>query len=354
MTALPVIQNTPEWLDARRDVIGSSDIPIITGSSPYRTSLFSLWAVKTRLAEPEIPDATTQELFDLGHALEPVIAARYAQISGRQVRRARRMLVDRKRRWMGASLDFVSAQKGDRRIVEIKWAPFRRWAHDGPEPVPAHVQDQVQWQLDVSKYDAADVAVMSGAHVEAYSVEPSAAYQDNLRFLGRDFWDLVERRERPPIDGSDETRGVILQLHPRDTLGLMSPNVEVAALAHALRDATKALKVAKEEDGRLRNELRWMLEDYAGVEDDDYRIHFRKAADRIVELTNWEGIVAEYDALLRTIEDAVIADDLGAANAAFLGSDPETIRSRHTTKETKEGGRSLTPKFRDDETGRWI
>lgn len=339
--ALPVRQNTPEWLDARRDVIGSSDIPVVTGSSPYRTSLFSLWAYKTRLAEPEMPDATTQELYDLGHALEPVIAARYTQITGRQVRRARRMLVDRKRIWMGASLDFVSAQKGDRRIVEIKWAPFRRWAHDGPEPVPAHVQDQVQWQLDVSGYDAADVAVMSGAHVETYGVEPSAAYQDNLRFLGRDFWDSVERQERPALDGSDETRGVILQLHPRDTLGLLSPNAEVAALARSLREASQALKRAKEEDGRLRNELRWMLDDYAGVEDDDYRIHFRKAADRIVELTNWEAIAAAYRELL---------ERHAVAEATYL----DAIQSIHSTTETKAGGRSLIPKFRDEETGRWI
>jgi putative phage-type endonuclease len=335
------VQGSLAWLDARRDLIGSSDIPIITGSSPYRTSLFSLWAVKTRLAEPEIPSPETQELFDLGHALEPVIAARYVQITGRQVRRARRMLVDRKRPWMGASLDYVSARKGERRIVEIKWTPFRRWAHDGPEPVPAHVQDQVQWQLDVSRYDVADIAVMNGAHVESHELEPRAAYQENLRFVGRDFWDSVESGLRPALDGSEETRGIILQLHPRDTLGLLTPNAEVEALARSLRDAVKALKVAKEEDGRLRNELRWMLNDYAGVEDDEYRIHFRKAADKIVEVTNWEGIAAAYRQLLESLAPA-------------LETDLDTIQAANTTTETKEGGRSLIPKFRDEETGHWL
>jgi predicted phage-related endonuclease len=91
--AIPVIQGTPEWIDARRDVVGSSDIPIITGSSPYATSVFALWAAKTRLVELEPPDPETQELFDLGHALEEPIADRYTVITGRPLRRRRQLLV---------------------------------------------------------------------------------------------------------------------------------------------------------------------------------------------------------------------------------------------------------------------
>lgn len=337
---LPVLQCTPEWVDARRDVVGSSDIPIITGSSPYRTSLFSLWAIKTRLLEPEPVDAAMQELFDLGHALEPVIAARYVSMTGRPVRRRRHLLVHPQIPWMGASLDRVSARRGERRIIEIKWAPHRRFAVDGPEPVPAHVQDQVQWQLDVTGYDVADVAVLSGSTVDVYEIGPVAAYQADLRYVATDFRGYVERGERPPIDGSESTAETIRRLHPRDTLGLMEPTVETAALAHGIRDATLARKTATDEDSRLRSEMRWLLDEFSGVEDDDYRIHFRRSADRTVTTADWQAIAGAYRDLLAAIP--INATDLDA------------IEGLHTSTELAEGRRLLIPKFRDADTGKWF
>lgn len=349
------IQGTPEWLDARRDVVGSSDIPIITGSSPYRTSLFTLWALKTRLAEPEPVDPETQELYDLGHALEDVIAARYALVTERRIRRSRRLLTHPTERWMGASLDRVSARRGERRIIEIKWAPNRRWALDGPEPVPPNVQDQVQWQLAVTGYDVADVAVLSGSHVEVHEIGPSTSYQDDLRYVARDFWDRVEHGERPPIDGSESTRQTIARLHPRDTLGLMEPTPEVAALAYAIRDASAVLKAAKEEDGRLRNEMRFLLDDYSGVEDADYRIHYRRSIDSTVTTTDWQAIAAAYRLLLRAQIESIDLDEAMKEIALRLAPDDlDTIEALHTTTEVREGRRALLPKFRDADTGKWV
>ncbi|MBX3031453.1 MAG: YqaJ viral recombinase family protein [Chloroflexi bacterium] len=348
--ALPYRQGTPAWVDARHDVIGSSDIPILTGNSPYRTSLFSLWAVKSRLAEPEPVDDETQELFDLGHALEDVIARRYeAHEQGRPVRRVTRLLVHPEHRWRGASLDRVSARKGERRIVEVKWVPHRYWRTDGPEPVPAHVQDQVQWQLMVTGYDVADVAVLNGSHIEVHQVEPSQRYQDDLVYIARDFWDHVEKGQRPPIDGSDSTADTIRRLRPRDTLGLMDPTPEVAALAMAIREASRAARAAGEEDKRLRNEMRWLLDQHAGVEgvatvedhEVGYRIHFRRGAEREVRTTDWEAVARAYRHLLE-------------GEPMPAGMDLDSLAALHTTTEVREGTRTLRPMFRDDDTGRWV
>lgn len=357
--ALPAIQGTPEWVDARRDVVGSSDIPIITGSSPYATSLFALWAVKTRLVDLAPPDPQTQELFDLGHALEEPIAARYTLLTGRPLRRRRQLLVHPRDRWMGASLDRVSARRGERRIVEVKWVPNRRWATDGPEPVPSYVQDQVQWQLAVTGWDVADVVVLNGSHVEVHEVGPSDSYQADLRYLARDFWDRVEAQDRPPVDGSEATRDAIARLHPRDTLGLMPPSPETAALAYAIRDATAAKKAALEEDGRLRNLMRLLLEEHAGVEDEDYRIHFRRSADRIVTTTNWEALAQVYGrtvdtlvAELRTHVPELVLEGIDVSTDEGLTRVHEALQSIYTTSEAREGSRSLIPKFRGDD-GRW-
>jgi putative phage-type endonuclease len=287
--------------------------------------------------EPEPVDPATQELFDLGHALEPVIAARYTAMTGRAVRRRRHLLIHPDIPWMGASLDRVSSLRGDRRIVELKWVPNRRWSIDGPEPVPAYVQDQVQWQLAVTGYDVAEVAVLAGDHVDVHEIGPNASYQADLLYLGRDFYGYVGRGERPTIDGSESTAETIRRLRPRDTLGLMEPTVEVAALAHAIRDATLARKAAVEEDSRLRSEMRWLLDEHSGVEDDDYRIHFRRSADRTVVTADWRSIAGAYRSLLELDEPYL-----------------DAIEAAHSNTDVVEGRRSLIPKFRDADTGKWF
>jgi putative phage-type endonuclease len=322
---------------------------------PYATSLFALWAVKTRLAELDPVDAETQELFDLGHALEEPIAERYTAITGRPLRRRRQLLVHPRESWMGASLDRLSARKGERRIVEIKWVPHRRWATDGPEAVPSYVQDQVQWQLAVTGYDVADVAVLSGSHVEVHEIGPSERYQADLIYLGRDFWDRVEKPAsiRPSTDPrrpAPRSRGCT----PATRSAMAVPTPEIAALAYAIRDATVAKKAAVEEDGRLRNLMRLLLEGHAGVEDEDYRIHFRRSADRIVATTDWPAVAEAYGGALEPISDLgpgrrsrVTSEDVGRRARSTLA-----IESLFTTTEVKEGSRSLIPKFRGDD-GRW-
>lgn len=323
---LQVVQNTPGWIDARRDFIGSSDLPILTGNTPYRSaSVFSLWAYKTRLAEPPAPDPDDQELFDLGHALEDDIAERYTIKTGRPLRRANRMLVSRRITWASANLDRVSAVRGERRIVELKWVPNRRFELDGPEPVPAHVQDQCQWQLLVSGYDQADVAVLNGSKVQHYELLPDRAYQEDLLAIARWFRGLVERGERPPIDGSDATRVALTRLHPEPRLGMMPRSAETDALAAQWRAARALATAAESESKRLANVVRGVLDDHEGVTGEDYRIYWRKTADS-----------TEVDV------KALLADPRL----------PKRLLARHT--KPVAGERRLRPYFKDEETGRWV
>lgn len=329
MSAIPlaVRQGTDAWLEARRDAIGSSDIPVITGSRPG--GLLNLWAIKSRLLEPEPPDEDTQELFDLGHALEPVIAARYSLKQNRPVRVVNRMLQHPSIPWATASLDRVSAVKGERRVVELKWAPFSRdWS--GDEPVPALVQDQVQWQLMVTGYPVADVAVLRNGRVEVHELTADQSYQDDLVFLARDFRGYVLRGERPPVDGSESTRRVLTRLYPRDLGTITEPTAEIDALVAELREAKVALKAAEDHEATLKNVLRATLETAPGVEGDGYRITFKKNKDS--ETVAWEQVAK---GLLATLPDET--------QAALL--------SIHTTP--KEGARPLVVKYRDEETGKW-
>lgn len=356
--ALALRQNTPEWVDARADYIGSSDVPIITGSTPYATSAFALWGIKTRLAAPEPIDPDTQQLWDLGHALEPVIADFYVRETSRPVRLARRMLTSRAEPWASASLDRVSAVKGERRIVELKWVPRRHWALEGSERVPPYVQEQIQWQLFVTGWDVADVAVLEGSRVHVYEVGRDDEFIEDLVYIARHFFELVKRQTPPPVDGSDATRRMISRLHPRPTLDLMPASAELDALADDLRAARTSAKLADERRDQLENVLRLTLGEYTGAETDRYRISWKKNRDGT--RTDWEAIARAQRKLIELLADASPTaigpgdvDDRLVAGVAPVTIEQllEAIETLYTI--TTEGARVLRVKFRSEEDGKW-
>jgi putative phage-type endonuclease len=359
---VPVTQNTPAWLDARRDLIGSSDMPVVTGSSPYATSLLTLWAIKTRLIEPEPPDEDAQELYDLGHALEPAIAERYTAKTGRRVRRVNQLLRHPTIPFLGASLDRVSAVRGERRIVELKFAPHRRWA-DGPERVPAGVQDQVQAQMLVSGYPVADVAVLNGGRVEVYTIEADRGYQDDLVYLAREkLWRYVETGEMPPVDGSDSTRQTLARLASRRAIvngTHIRATPDLDAMAQALRGTQTAEKAAHEQVGSIKNAVGAILlaAEASGVDGDGWRIDWHKNADSTKTIRDHEAIAALYR---KVLEQALEQQDPTVRGALRDGGwDPDApdlldvIEGLHETTETKPGARPMRLWVRGDD-GRWV
>lgn len=327
LVRLPVRQNTDEWLAMRRTGVTASDLPYLMGNKP---GLVRLWGEKSGLIEPETPDPDTQEMFDLGHALEPVIAERYTIKTGRRLRVVSAMVRHPDIEWAFASLDRVSATPGERLIVELKWQPHHSWASD-PEAVPAAVQDQVQWQMFVTGYPLAHVAVLVGSRVEWHELPADREYQDAQLRVATWFRGLVERGERPDIDGSESTRLALTAMHPADTEDLMDPTPETDALAHELRAARAAAKAAAEEEDRLANVVRAVLGDHAGVEGATYRLTWKKNRDG--SRTDWKAVAADLAQYVRPGE----WDELVAA---------------HTT--VTEGARVLRARFLDEETNKWL
>lgn len=327
LVRLPVRQNTDEWLEMRRTGVAASDLPVLMGN---RDGLVQLWAHKAGILDAEPVDPATQEMFDLGHDLEPVIAKRYTIKTGRPVKAVGAMVRHPDIPWAFASLDRVSAVPGERLIVELKWNPHRGWG-DGIEAVPAAVQDQVQWQMFVTGYPAAHVAVLTGSRVEYHEVPADPEYQASELRVARWFRDLVERKQRPDIDGSESTRRALARMYPAETADLMDPTAETDALAQSLRSARAAAKAATDEQDRLENVIRAVLGEHEGVDADGYRMTWTKNKDSA--RTDWKKVAEvagrEWD---REVWEALLRD--------------------HTT--TTEGPRVLRVKYRDEETGKWL
>lgn len=329
-------QGTPEWLDNRRDVVGSSDIAVITRDSPYSTSVVDLWAVKTRLLEPAPPDEDQVELFALGTALEPVIAERYMERTGRRVRRVRDQLRHPIRTWVGASLDRVLV--GERRIVEVKWAPNRRWT-EGEDGVPPHVSQQVQWQMLVTGFRLADVAVLNGSRLEIHTIEEDPAYQAALVDIAwHDLWRYVESGDMPPIDGAESTRRTLGRLNQAANDVVLDARYlpDIDAMARELRALQLAEKAATGAVGSQKNALAKLLLDgeATAASGDGWRLTWNQ--NQPSRRTAWEAVAGAFRTLLADVPPERL----------------DAIESLHT--EARDGARPMRLWWKDEETGRWV
>lgn len=300
---LPVRQQTPEWLEARRATIGSSDIAVIAGESPHK-SAYTLAAEKLGII-PEVLDDETRELMAIGQLMQPVLLELYERKTGRHPKAAPSWRQHRELEWATASLDGTAPV---RRVVEAKWSHSKRWRSG--ERVPGDVFVQVEWQLFVMGWDVADVVVLDFATPRVETIERDDAVIADLRFLAEDFRGYLVRGELPPIDGSESTRQALAAKFPRDN-GLWIPQTpELVELVHQLAEARAAKKAADDAERTVGNGLRAVLGDASGIEG---LVSFRKNADST--RVNWPALAGAYRSLLEEVKPAEELDAIASLHS---------------------------------------
>jgi putative phage-type endonuclease len=320
-TPIPVRQGTDEWLAARREGIGSSDAAVIAGE---KGSLLALWGEKTGLAPKPEPDDATAEMWAWGHRMEPLVAEAYTERTGRPLRRVNRLLQHPQTPWALASLDRVSAVKGERRIVELKVTDIdARFAGDD---LPGDVEAQIRHQMWVTGFDVAEVAVLQRHwRLKLFTIEVDDAYTADLVYLEREFWRQVEAREMPAVDGSENARRVLTQLHQRNSGQMLPPAADLDLLAEELRLAKAEAKAADDRQSTIENAIRAVIGDADGFEGSWGRVTWKRNADSTK--TDWKAIGEE---LVERVS----------------GAERVEILTRHTR--VVEGPRVLRPTFKEE------
>lgn len=175
---LAVRQGSDAWLEARRSLVTATAIPILMGLSPYRCEA----DLADEMMGGPRQDATIR--MRVGKALEGLIGEAYTEQTGRAVRRYHGMLVHPELPWAAASPDFRVV--GERRLMEAK-----RYAGRGArfeDGLPQDIEAQVAWQLGVSGYPAADVAVlMADDELKVFPQEANPTLFANLVTVAEDF-----------------------------------------------------------------------------------------------------------------------------------------------------------------------
>src|ERR1044072_559693 len=144
MTAL--IQQTPEWLEARRNKIGASDAPIIMEVSPWSTP-YQLWETKMGIR----PDKPKTKRMQDGLNNEEKARTKFEEIT--EIFVLPQVLVHPDYHWMMASLDGMDIEQ--KNIVEIKCPGKEDHFIAKSGEVPEKYYPQLQHQLEVSGLDMA-------------------------------------------------------------------------------------------------------------------------------------------------------------------------------------------------------
>jgi len=253
------------WLKARRQLITSSDIPVLLGLLD-QVSPFALWLDKTGQGEPR----ESSYLMRRGHGMEGFIAAEYARETGRfildpgnyalTVRDWRGATVDRLASDCDSSVFHVSdvvdkdagvSQKivegGDWQLLEIK-APTPYGMHkysDGPDK---YVTAQVQWQMHVTGLAFADVAVDMGTRLDVFRVNANPKLQAALEREAERFRGYVTTDTPPPPDGHPGTARAMAQF-------FSEPVEETVTLDAGAREWFDRMKVGGDEIGKLEHDV---------------------------------------------------------------------------------------------------
>lgn len=255
-----------DWLNVRKQGIGSSDAATAVGLNPYQSAL-ELWMIKTG-RDQDLPkldaDSMSSPLY-WGNVLEPVVAEHYARKTGNKVRRINAVLQhpDPDKTWMLANLDYTVAGNDDVQILECKTAGefgARLW-RDG---VPDYYQCQVQHQLAVTGKQAADVCVLlCGQDLQVFRIERDEDVIAQLIELERAFWHYVETDTPPPADGSDSAATALQSLFPRDSGAALdfSEDASLCGDFDELLDLRDKLSRLGEREAKLKQRIQQTMGD---------------------------------------------------------------------------------------------
>jgi putative phage-type endonuclease len=269
---VPASADRREWLAARRDGIGASEIAAVLGISPWE-SPFSLYWRKVNGWAVDINDEMSA-----GIRAESVIAGWFADQHPEYVVHPSGLYANRERPWQLATPDRVlcDAQMHDNpfpddptfdwhhydnlidALVECKYVVhgWEGWGEPGTDEIPVHYRAQGLWQADVMGVDEVYFAAWHGATFREYLVRRDETDLRMMREAGRRFMARIENDDPPSVDEHAATLATMKKLHP--DLDDRAQEVDAATAAGYRRARalkTHATALCDRYEARLRAEM---------------------------------------------------------------------------------------------------
>ncbi len=271
-----------KWLEKRLDGIGGSEAGIVMGLSPFKSRL-ELWHEKV---ERNININLEDELiFQIGHALEPIIANEYAKRTDR-VLEIRPQRVHPNYSFITGNVDreIVKSEKPTPGILEIKTRGA--WTNWHGNEIPLYINAQLQQYLAVYGYTWGSVAVLDlGTRTISYKdIERDEKFIERLIKAEIEFWNLVQNKIPPMIDASKSCEEFLKEKYSKETKSkttdLTSDN-EAFSWAMRLKRAKDKIKEEKAIETEAKNYLMNIMKDAEIGIGNNYKITWKSPIDKL-------------------------------------------------------------------------
>lgn len=244
-----------DWLAARREGIGGSDIATLIGFNTM-SSGYELWLDKT--GQLPLVDEQSEDA-EMGALLEPVVRDRFARVHRLAVEPAG-MWRSVRWPWMLANPDGLCSDGAGYEGKTCTVFKAHEWANG---QISDRAELQAQWCMAVTGLPAWHVACLIGGQRNVYRhVDRDDDLIEHLVELSGRWWRThVEARVEPAADGSTACTEILKKRYPTAVADLeveIEPDA-AAELVAAKQQALEAEKAAKKAHEAVKNRARQLI-----------------------------------------------------------------------------------------------
>jgi putative phage-type endonuclease len=197
-----------EWLALRHKYIGGSDAAAVVGLNSF-VSPYALWAEKTC----RLPGFEGNLATEVGTYLEEFVAQKFAEVTGKKVRRCNLSWFNSDYPWAIANIDREVV--GEDAVLEIKTTSEMNLKKFKNGEFPANYYCQVMHYLAVTGKKRGYLAVLVGNRdFKWFTIERDEDEITALMEAEKAFKQLVDSDTPPVADGAPSTSSTLVTLYP--------------------------------------------------------------------------------------------------------------------------------------------
>ena len=260
--------NHEEWLKLRSQYIGGSDAAAVVGLNAF-SSPYSLWAEKTG----RTPGFAGNLATEVGTYLEEFVAQKFAQETGKKVRKCNQSFLNSEYPFAIANIDreIIGEDAG----LEIKTTDSLNLKKFKGGEYPANYYAQMVHYMAVTGKQRWYLAVLIGnKEFKWFTIERDEDEINALMTAEADFWELVKTDTPPAVDGTAATTEAIKTIYAESDDSICDLTAFSANLRQyiELKKQIKELETIAEE---AANKIKEFMGESGGGECDGFKVSWK-------------------------------------------------------------------------------
>ena len=265
--------NHEEWLKLRSQYIGGSDAAAVVGLNAY-ASPYSLWAEKTG----KVPGFAGNLATEVGTYLEEFVAQKFAQETGKKVRKCNQSFLNSEYPFAIANIDreIIGEDAG----LEIKTTDTLNLKKFKGGEYPANYYAQMVHYLAVTGKKRWYLAVLIGnKEFKWFTVERDEAEINALMTAESIFWEMVKTDTPPAVDGTAATTEALKNIYAESDDSVCDLTAFSANIKQYM-DLKKQIKELEELADEAANKIKEFMGSSGGGECDSFKVSWKSQTRR--------------------------------------------------------------------------